>query len=63
MKNKETQTAATQEEQARRDFLKKAGSVGMTAPAVAMLLSTEVKAAVDYGYDVPPTPAPEPTPA
>ena len=36
----------------RRDFLKKATAVGMTAPAVAMLLSTQVKATPVTGYDV-----------
>lgn len=45
----------------RRDFLKKAAAVGMTAPAVAMLLSTEAKAQQVDGYNLP-TPAPEPTP-
>jgi hypothetical protein len=31
---------------ARRDFLKKAGTVGMTAPAVALLMSAKPKQAL-----------------
>lgn len=52
---------ASDVEKERRDFLKKAGAAGMTAPAVAMLLSTEAKAQSVDGYNQP-TPAPEPTP-
>ena len=55
------QEAAGADTEQRRDFLKKAAKVGMTAPAVSMLLSSQVKAQVDNGYGNP-EPSPEPTP-
>ncbi len=52
--------ALEEEAKARRDFLKKAGTVGLAAPAVAVLLSTDVKAQAQGGYG-PATRPPQPT--
>ena len=47
-----------QEKRNRRDFLRNAGTVAVTAPAVAILLSSETKASVVVGYNGAPTTAP-----
>ena len=67
MKQDDKQTPETEaladEAKARRDFLRKAGAAGIAAPAVAILLSAEVKAQTrpSYGPPTRPTPPPPPT--
>ena len=43
-----------QESQARREFLKKAGAIGATAPAVALLMSAKPTAAQFTPSQTPP---------
>ncbi len=55
---KKVDEVLSQEKRNRSDFLKNAGTVAVTAPAVALLLSSETKAGPITGYNGTTTPLP-----